>query len=93
MENMIFDLQHFAEAGTLVNATGGFVNAHTGAATAFDNSHSLTAELKAFYDTELLENARTELFYAQFAKRQPLPSVSFAALSKVFHLRHSTRPW
>ncbi len=33
----------------------------------------LSPELKAFYDTELLENARTELFYAQFAKRQPLP--------------------
>ena len=34
----------------------------------------LSQELKAFYDTELLENARTELFYAQFAKRQPLPA-------------------
>ena len=74
MHDMIFDLQHFADAGTLVNATGNFVNAHTGATTAFDNSHSLTAELKAFYDTELLENARTALFYAQFAKRQPLPA-------------------
>ena len=74
MDNMIFDLQHFADAGTLVNATGNFVNASTGATTAFDNAHSLSAELKAFYDTELLENARTELFYAQFAKRQPLPA-------------------
>ncbi len=71
---MYFNLQHFADAGTLVNATGNFVNANTGAATAFDNSHSLSAELKAFYDTELLENARAELFYAQFAKRQPLPA-------------------
>ena len=71
---MKFNLQHFADAGTLVNATGNFVNANTGATTAFDNSHSLSAELKAFYDTELLENARTELFYAQFAKRQPLPA-------------------
>ena len=34
----------------------------------------LSQELKAFYDTELLENARSELFYAQFAKRQPLPA-------------------
>ena len=72
--DMKFDLQHFADAGTLVNATGNFVNANTGATTAFDNSHSLSAELKAFYDTELLENARAELFYAQFAKRQPLPA-------------------
>ena len=34
----------------------------------------LSPELKAFYDTELLQNARTELYYAQFAKRQPLPA-------------------
>ena len=70
---MHFDLQYFADAGTLVNGTENFVNAGTGAATAFDSAHSLSPELKAFYDTELLENARTELFYAQFAKRQPLP--------------------
>ena len=74
MTNSIFDLQFFAEAGSLVNTTEGFVNAATGEQTAFDNGHSLSAELKAFYDTELLENARTELFYAQFAKRQPLPA-------------------
>ena len=72
--NKTFDLQFFAEAGSLVNATGGFVNAATGETAAFDDSHSLSPELKAFYDTELLENARTELFYAQFAKRQPLPA-------------------
>ena len=35
--------------------------------------NKLSPELKAFYDTELLENARCEFFYAQFAKRQPLP--------------------
>ena len=70
---MKFDLQHFAEAGTLVNATGSFVNAATGETTAFDSAHTLTPELKAFYDTELLENARAELIYAQFGKRQPLP--------------------
>ena len=68
-----FDLQFFADAGTLVNATGNYVNAGTGATTAFDSNNTLAPELKAFYDTELLENARAELFYAQFAKRQPLP--------------------
>ena len=71
---MHFDLQYFADAGTLVNATGNFVNAGTGETTDFDSAHSLSSELKAFYDTELLENARSELFYAQFAKRQPLPA-------------------
>ena len=74
MEKFIFAmLQLFADAGTVVNATGGYVNASTGAVTNFDGTNTLSGELKTFYDTELLENARVELFYAQFAKRQPLP--------------------
>ncbi len=72
MENY-FDLQFFADAGTLVNATGNYVNASTGATTAFSGSNTLSPEMKDFYDTELLENARVEQLYAQFAKRQPLP--------------------
>ena len=71
---MNINLQFFADAGTLVNGTENYVNAGTGATTAFTDSKTLSPELKAFYDTELLENARTELFYAQFAKRQPLPA-------------------
>ena len=67
-------LQIFADAGTLVNATGGYVNAGTGAVTNFDGSNSLAGELKTFYDTELLENARVEMFYEQFAKKQSLPA-------------------
>ncbi len=70
----MIDLQMFAEAGTLVNATGSYVNAATGETTAFAGANTLSPELKAFYDTELLENARSEMFYAQFAKRQPLPA-------------------
>lgn len=64
-------LQLFAEAGTVVNTTGGTANAHTGAT---ETSTAMEGELKVFYDTELLENARVEMFYAQFAKRQPLPA-------------------
>ena len=71
--NLNFDLQYFADAGTLMNGTENFPNAAGGTPEAFDSAHTLSPELKAFYDTELLENARTELFYAQFAKRQPLP--------------------
>ncbi len=67
------NLQLFADAGTLVNATGNYVNAYTGDTTAFDSHNTLSGELKTFYDTELLENARVELYYAQFAKKQPLP--------------------
>ena len=73
--NFIFSLQLFAEAGTLVNTlTNGYVNAHTGETQAFDSTNSLSGELKTFYDTELLENARVEMFYAQFAKKQKLPA-------------------
>ena len=67
------NLQMFAEAGTAVNATGSMVNAYTGATTAYDGN-GFNGELKTFYDTELLENARAEMYYAQFAKRQTLPA-------------------
>ena len=70
----LFNLQLFAEAGTLVNATGNYVNAYDGTSQAFDGVNTLSGELKTFYDTELLENARVELFYAQFAKKQALPA-------------------
>ena len=72
--NTIEMLQSFADAGTVVNGTAGYVNAGTGSVTGFDGGNTLTPELKAYYDTELLENTRTELFYAQFAKRQALPA-------------------
>ena len=68
------NLQLFADAGTLVNATGNYVNAYDGTSQAFDGTNSLSGELKVFYDTELLENARVEMFYAQFAKKQNLPA-------------------
>lgn len=67
-------LQYFADAGTLVNATGNYVNAYTGDVTAFSGVNTLTGELKEFYDTELLENARIEMYYAQFGKKQSLPA-------------------
>ena len=66
-----FTLQLFAEGGGAnVNTTTGTANAYTGATTTNNN---MTPELKTFYDTELLENARVEMYYAQFAKKQPLP--------------------
>lgn len=72
--NFKINLQLFADAGTLVNATGNYVNAGTGTTTAFSGANTLDGELKTFYDTELLENARVELYYAQFAKKQSLPA-------------------
>ena len=66
-------LQLFANAGNLVNTTQNYVNAYTGDFQPFEGKNTFETTLKPFYDTELLENARTEMFYAQFAKKQPLP--------------------
>ena len=75
MKKYLFDIQFFADAGTLVNGTTNYPNAYdASAAQAFSGSNTLSAEMKDFYDTELLENARVEQVYAQFAKRQPLPA-------------------
>ena len=52
------NLQHFAEAGTLVNATGGYVNAYDGTSSDFSGADTLSSTMKTYYDTELLENAR-----------------------------------
>lgn len=67
-------LQLFAQAGDVVNATTQYVNAYTGTPDPFAGKNTLEGELKTFYDTELLENARVEMVYAQFAKKQPLPA-------------------
>lgn len=72
-------LQLFADAGTVVNTlvnngTSNYTNAYTGdAVAASPSTNTLAPELKTFYDTELLENARTEMFYAQFGRKQRLP--------------------
>ena len=68
------NLQRFADSGTLVNTTQNYVNAYTGQTTSFDSVNTMSGELKTFYDTELLENARVEMYYAQFAKKQTLPA-------------------
>ncbi|MCD8036973.1 MAG: N4-gp56 family major capsid protein [Clostridiales bacterium] len=68
------NLQHFAEAGTLVNATGNYVNTYDSTQVAFEGANTLTPTMKTYYDTELLENARAELVHTQFGKKQPLPA-------------------
>lgn len=72
--DMILNLQLFADAGNLVNATGTYVNAYSGATTAFDTTNTLSATMKTYYDTELLENAREKLVYQQLGRVQNLPA-------------------
>lgn len=65
-------LQLFADAGSLVMTTTGTTNAYDGSkATTTD---ALDPSMKVFYDTELLENARREMLYSQFAKHIALPA-------------------
>ena len=68
----LLNLQLFADAGSNVNTTTGTANNSTGAITPY-TGNGMSSTLKTFYDTELLENARVEMFYSQFAKKQPLP--------------------
>lgn len=67
----IFDLQLFAEAGTVTNVTTGTVNSYTGVA---NNTDALSPTMKTFYDTELLENAREKLIFQQLGRKQALPA-------------------
>lgn len=72
--NFIVDLQLFAQGGDLVNATGSYVNAYTGATTAFSGTDTLSPSMKTYYDTELLENARESLVFQQLGRKQSLPA-------------------
>lgn len=71
MEERVFDLQLFAEAGTFVNTTNGNVNAYTGSAV---TTSKLSPTMKTYYDTELLENTREKLVFQQLGKVYPLPA-------------------
>ena len=74
MKKFLFDLQWFAEAGTLVNTTLGYRNAYTGDLTEFDGTYDLSTLNKTYFDTTLLDNARDQLIFAQLGKKQPLPA-------------------
>ena len=76
MELWKLNLQLFAEAGTLVNGTNGYTNAYTGSVTDFNPStgDDLSPLNKTFYDTEMLDNARDQLIFAQLGRKQALPA-------------------
>ena len=70
MDINLFNLQLMADAGTLVNTTTGTANAYTGEKT---TSSDMAPTMKTYYDTELLENARSENVFSQLGKKQSLP--------------------
>ena len=67
-----------ADSGSVVNlttnGTTGTVNAYTGVYDASQTTtQSMSATMKDYYDTELLENARPKLIFSQLGKQQSLP--------------------
>lgn len=71
--NNYVNLQRFAQAGTNVIGTAQNVNAYTGVGTPQTAANSMSSTMKTYYDTELLENARNEHYFAQFGTKQALP--------------------
>ena len=63
-------------AGDVVNATGGYVNANTGANTAFPENGGLTHEMRTYYSDYLIDLAEPELIHDQFGQKQPIPKNS-----------------
>ncbi len=61
------------QGGYPVANTGNYTNAYTGAETPFDQNHTMAPQIKEWYNTEALENARNNHVFAQFAKNIPLP--------------------
>lgn len=64
----------YGNGGVLVNTAQNYVNAYTGEQTAFDAVNTMSPQMKTYYNTEALENAKAQLRYAMFGKRQPLPA-------------------
>ena len=74
--DFIFDLQRFANGGgELVNTGDGYYrNAYDSTnSTQWSGVNTLSPEMKTYYDTELLANARPEMVHAQFGKVQNIP--------------------
>ena len=61
------------QGGYPVANTGNYTNAYTGAETAFTEGSTMAPQIKEWYNTEALENARSNHVFAQFAKNIPLP--------------------
>ena len=50
----VLDLQRFADAGTLVNASEFYVNSGTGEPTSFSGVNTLAPEMKDYYNNDAI---------------------------------------
>ncbi len=62
-----------ATGGHPVANTGNYTNAYTGSAESFDSNNTMAPQIKQWYNTQALENARNNHIFAQFAENVPLP--------------------
>lgn len=71
------NLQLFADSGGQggypVATTQYYSNAYTGETEAFDTKNTMEPQIKTWYETQALENARSNHIFAQFADKVPLP--------------------
>lgn len=72
-DKLVLNLQLFDDAGTLVNATTGYVNAYTGETTPFSGANDLSATMKEYWNTALLRHNEATRIYHQLGKVQTLP--------------------
>lgn len=73
LNRMLLMADSGGQGGYPVANTGNYTNAYTGATEAFDSDNTMSPEIKTWYQTEALENARNNHMFAQFAKNVPLP--------------------
>ena len=57
----------------VINTTAGYADPVAGTVTPFSGANTLAPEMKTYYDTELLVNARPEMVHAQFGRQQTIP--------------------
>lgn len=62
-----------AISGTIVSNSTNYTNPYTGAAESFTAGDKMSDEMKTFYNTVLLENARPDMKLAQFGDKVTLP--------------------
>ncbi|MBR3105868.1 MAG: N4-gp56 family major capsid protein [Clostridia bacterium] len=78
MFDLIFDRRMLmadsgGQGGYPVANTGNYTNAYTGDVVAFDSNNTMAPQIKQWYNTRALENARSNHIFAQFADNEPLP--------------------
>jgi len=62
------------EISQIVTTSNGYVDAYSGTPVAPNPAgNTMSPTMKTYYDTELLQNARSKLVFSQLGKKQPLP--------------------